>query len=478
MTTARAGRVEVFLTRWRPILPLLVAEAILWIGFGAILPVLPLYMTEKGIDPVTLGLVVAAWPAARLFAEPAFGWLADRTERVPLMVAGLFISTVVAFVPLLLIGPVEFFVVRLVSGLGAAMYDPAARGFIVDATADDERGEAFGLYSAAQMGGFLVGPAIGGIGAGLLGQWFPFVFATIAGMVAAVYLLLTAKEPERRHAPQGLALPPPDLVGELQSSPTQRPVATSADISALGAGPLPAVPAAVASAVAGPHDPASPVAMKTIYLPPASFWNRMLVAAVVINFGSFFASGTYEVVWSLFMERIGASLELIGVSFAIFAIPILLLSPLAGRWVDRLGALRFIILGAAMIITAAFLYPAIADPYLVLPVSVLEATGFAILGPAVYAVVSWGSPAGRSSTAQGLFGAAGTLGFIVSSLIAGELWSRGIALPFQFFAATLLVTTLIALAIGRGRLDGADPSLMVRVPVQASPVTAVAEGTS
>jgi MFS family permease len=158
MTTARAGRVEVFLTRWRPILPLLVAEAILWIGFGAILPVLPLYMTEKGIDPVTLGLVVAAWPAARLFAEPAFGWLADRTERVPLMVAGLFISTVVAFVPLLLIGPVEFFVVRLVSGLGAAMYDPAARGFIVDATADDERGEAFGLYSAAQMGGFLVGP--------------------------------------------------------------------------------------------------------------------------------------------------------------------------------------------------------------------------------------------------------------------------------------------------------------------------------
>jgi MFS family permease len=475
MTTARAGRVEVFLTRWRPILPLLVAEAILWIGFGAILPVLPLYMTEKGIDPVTLGLVVAAWPAARLFAEPAFGWLADRTERVPLMVAGLFISTVVAFVPLLLIGPVEFFVVRLVSGLGAAMYDPAARGFIVDATADDERGEAFGLYSAAQMGGFLVGPAIGGIGAGLLGQWFPFVFATIAGMVAAVYLLLTAREPERRHAPQGLALPPPDLVGELQSSPTQRPIATPADISVLGTGP---VPAAVASAVAAPDDPASPVAMKTIYLPPASFWNRMLVAAVVINFGSFFASGTYEVVWSLFMERIGASLELIGVSFAIFAIPILLLSPLAGRWVDRLGALRFIVVGAAMIIAAAFLYPAIADPYLVLPVSVLEATGFAILGPAVYAVVSWGSPAGRSSTAQGLFGAAGTLGFIVSSLIAGELWSRGIALPFQFFAATLLVTTLIALAIGRGRLDGADPSLMVRVPVQASPVTAVAEGTS
>ncbi|MEI8334861.1 MAG: MFS transporter [Chloroflexota bacterium] len=470
MTTARARRVEAFLTRWRPILPLLVAEAILWIGFGAVLPVLPLYMTEKGIDPVTLGLVVAAWPAARLFAEPAFGWLADRIPRVPLMVAGLFISTVVAFVPLVLIGPVEFFVVRLISGLGAAMYDPAARGFIVDATADDEHGEAFGLYSAAQMGGFLVGPAIGGIGAGLLGQWFPFVFATIAGVVAALYLLVTAREPERRHAPQGLSLPPPDLVGELQSGPTQRPTATAADVSALEGGP-----AFVTAAVSSVPDDAAPVAMKTIYLPPASFWNRMLVAAVVINFGSFFASGTYEVVWSLFMERIGASLELIGLSFAIFGIPILLLSPLAGRWVDRLGALRFIVVGSAMIIVAAFLYPIIADPYLVLPVNILEGTGFALLGPAVYAVVSWGSPAGRSSTAQGLFGAAGTLGFIISSLVAGELWSRGMALPFQFFAFTLLVTTIIALAIGRGRLDGADPSLMIRVPVGASSTTAPAK---
>ncbi len=470
MTTARAGRVEAFLTRWRPILPLLVAEAILWIGFGAVLPVLPLYMTEKGIDPVTLGLVVAAWPAARLFAEPAFGWLADRIPRVPLMVAGLFISTVVAFVPLVLIGPVEFFVVRLISGLGAAMYDPAARGFIVDATADDEHGEAFGLYSAAQMGGFLVGPAIGGIGAGLLGQWFPFVFATIAGVAAALYLLVTAREPERRHAPHGLSLPPPDLVGELQSGPTQRPTATAADVSALEGGP-----AFVTAAVSSVPDDAAPVAMKTIYLPPASFWNRMLVAAVVINFGSFFASGTYEVVWSLFMERIGASLELIGLSFAIFGIPILLLSPLAGRWVDRLGALRFIVVGSAMIIVAAFLYPIIADPYLVLPVNILEGTGFALLGPAVYAVVSWGSPAGRSSTAQGLFGAAGTLGFIISSLVAGELWSRGMALPFQFFAFTLLVTTIIALAIGRGRLDGADPSLMIRVPVGASSTTAPAK---
>ena len=64
------------------------AELIVWLGFGALLPIMPLYFTEHGVDLVTLGVVVAAWPAARLVGEPIFGWVADRTRRVPLMVAG------------------------------------------------------------------------------------------------------------------------------------------------------------------------------------------------------------------------------------------------------------------------------------------------------------------------------------------------------------------------------------------------------
>ena len=78
-----------WLERWGGIAPLLVAEFVVWLGFGGLLPVLPLYFTEQGIDLATLGIVIAAWPAARLVSEPIFGWLADRTERVPLMVIGL-----------------------------------------------------------------------------------------------------------------------------------------------------------------------------------------------------------------------------------------------------------------------------------------------------------------------------------------------------------------------------------------------------
>ena len=66
MTDARPGGVRGRLAPALPILPVLLAEAILWLGFGALLPVLPLYLVEQGIDTATLGWIVAAWPAARL----------------------------------------------------------------------------------------------------------------------------------------------------------------------------------------------------------------------------------------------------------------------------------------------------------------------------------------------------------------------------------------------------------------------------
>ena len=98
-------RLRAWLDRWGAILPLLVAEFVVWLGFGGLLPVLPIYFDEQGIDLATLGLVIAAWPAARLLSEPLFGWLADRTARVPLMVIGLVATGVFGALPLVLDRP-------------------------------------------------------------------------------------------------------------------------------------------------------------------------------------------------------------------------------------------------------------------------------------------------------------------------------------------------------------------------------------
>ena len=143
-----------------------------------------------------------------------------------------------------------------------------------------------------------------------------------------------------------------------------------------------------------------------------------------------------------------------------FGLPVLLLSPYAGRLVDRRGSLAFIVVGSLLPAAMAIAYTLISDPLLAVPLILIEATGFAMLNPALYSVVAANSPPGRSSTAQGLFGAAGTVGFIVASLIAGVLASVNIVYPLYVFSAVLVVEPVAraadrrtsAEAAGRGRL--------------------------
>ena len=420
-----SARLDRWLERWAEVVPLLLAEFIVWLGFGALLPVLPLYFTEQGIDLAFLGLVIAAWPAARLVGEPVFGWLADRTARIPLMAVGLVATGVFSILPLVFTGPLAFVLLRAGAGLSTAAYDPAARGYLTDATPPERRGEAFGLYGAAQMGGLLLGPAIGAFGAGMFGGIsFVFVFGGIAAWVAAVPIGLRGRETGQRTHPA----PSPDAT-EFPSEAPSTSRRAAADVDADRAAHL---------------DPGAPTRL----------WNRGLVAALVINAGGYFAGGTYEVIWSLFLQHLGAGLDLIGFTFAMFGLPVLLLSPYAGRLVDRRGSLAFIVVGSLVPAVVAIAYTLLTNPVYAVPLILMEATGFAMLNPALYAVVAANSPPGRSSTAQGLFGAAGTVGFIVASLIAGVLASANIVYPLYVFSAVLVTSLVLGLFIGGRRLRG------------------------
>ena len=396
MTDVRAGGVGGRFARTLPILPVLLAEAILWLGFGALLPVLPLYITEQGVDIATLGWIVAAWPAARLLGEPIFGWLADRYDKRVLMLGGLIATAIVVPMPLVFTGVPALVLARALAGLATAAYDPSARAYIMDATPPEERGAAFGLYGSAAMGGLLLGPAVGAIGAALGGGYvFPFVFCSAAVLGAAALLAATTF---RRPVPQHVA----EVASDGEPVPAAR----------------------------------------------ASLWNRLLLAAIVINVGGYFASGTYEVIWSLWMTDLGASLALVGLTFASFGLAVLLFSPIAGRWSDRRGPLVFIILGSLGAALAGILYAVLEDPILVVPVVFFEGISFALLGPALYAVVARGTPTGRSATTQGVFGAAGTLGTIVASIVAGMLYTIDMHLPFYAFTVTMLVTLGLGLVVG------------------------------
>ena len=436
LTSRVRVRVSSWMERWGGLLPLLVAEFVVWLGFGGLLPILPLYFTAQGVDLATLGVVIAAWPAARLVSEPIFGWLADRTARVPLMVIGLIATGVFGALPLVLTGPLAFVLLRAGAGLGAAIYDPAARGYLTDAVPPERRGEAFGLYGAAQMGGLLLGPAIGAFGADAFGGIaFVFVFSGITAVIAAIGIALRVREEPSSRRPH------PTVSPDRTEFPPDSPYLEQRLAHDL----CPTDAAGTNGGGDGPTTRAWPA--------PSSLLNRGLIAAIIINAGGYYASGTYEVIWSLFLEGLGADLTLIGLTFAMFGLPVLVFSPIAGRLVDRRGSYAFIVIGSVLPIVAGLAYTRIGDPNLAVPLILMEATGFAFLNPALYSVVAASSPPGRSSTTQGLYGSAGTLGFIVASLAAGVLARSDILYPFYVFSAVMAVCLGLGLLIGGRRLE-------------------------
>ena len=287
------------------------------------------------------------------------------------------------------------------------------------------------MYGAAQMGGLLLGPAIGGIGAAVFGGFgFIFIFGAISSFVAATAIAIRVRErPRALDAERSAILDLTEFAHEpdhlaARASRAPRPIDDADD----GRGGPP------------PEDA------------PSSLANRLLIAAILFTIGGNFAAGTYEVIWSLFLRVLGGSLELIGLTFAMFGLPVLVLSPYFGRRVDRGSMAIYLVIGTVMPVLAAILYTLIRDPLLAIPLILVEATGFAMLNPALFSVVAAGSLIGRPSTAQGLYGAAGTLGFVVASLLAGSLAEIDIRVPFYVFAVVMTASTAIAFLVGGERL--------------------------
>jgi DHA1 family multidrug resistance protein-like MFS transporter len=423
-------RLRAWLEHWGPILPLLIAESTIWLGFGALLPILPIYYTRHGVDLPTLGVVVAAWPAARLFAEPVFGWVADRASRKRMMITGLLLAAVVAVLPLFWVGPFAFIVARALAGMFAAVYDPAARGYLVDANPPEKQGETFGLYGSAQTGGFMVGPAVGGLAAAAAGD--PTVVFWVCGIALLVSAVLVAwRLPERAR------------IGGHEPAPV----------------------------VAGEPGPGNA---------PSSIMNRLFFVAVVLNVAAFLAGGTYEVVWSLYLTSLGASIAVIGVSFFTFALPVMLLSPFTGRYVDRHGGYLALTIGLAGVALCGIGYTLIPSVLWVVLLGLVEGSAFAFASPALFLLVSRASPAGRASTAQGIFGAAGTMGTVVASITAGAMAQVDLRLPFIATGTTALVVLVLGVALGGRRLWPAmQPSHLDPTPDPARSAAAEpADGTS
>ena len=172
---------------------------------------------------------------------------------------------------------------------------------------------------------------------------------------------------------------------------------------------------------------------------------------VLVNLAGYFGGGLYETIWGLFVLDRGGSVVLVGASFAVFGLTTIVFSPIGGRIVDRRGPFPFIVGGLLVMIVTMLIYPFARPPIVFLPLVAIEAIGFSFLAPATFIVIGRGTPAGRTSTAQGLVGSAGTLGTIVAALATGVLAAIDLNAPFFVGAGTIAILLLLVLVMS-GRL--------------------------
>jgi DHA1 family tetracycline resistance protein-like MFS transporter len=176
------------------------------IGFGIILPVLPrliMQLTGVSIDRAAAygGWLAFCYAAMQFFCAPILGNLSDAFGRRPVLLFALAALGcdyfIMGFAPTI----VWLFVGRAVAGIAGASFTPAY-AYVADITEPAKRAQNFGLMGAAFGGGFILGPAIGGL-LGNLGPRAPFFAAAAIALANTTfgYFALPESLPPARRRP-------------------------------------------------------------------------------------------------------------------------------------------------------------------------------------------------------------------------------------------------------------------------------------
>lgn len=156
------------------------------LGFGAVVPVLPLYAKSFNVSVSAIGATVAVFGAARFLSAVPSGRLSDRMGRRPTLALGGLIGVLGNLWSGYASGFLEFLIARFVAGLGGGIVITIGAVVLADISTPERRGRMMALYQGCFLFAVGVGPFPGGLLAEHFGLAMPFYANAAAAFVVGV----------------------------------------------------------------------------------------------------------------------------------------------------------------------------------------------------------------------------------------------------------------------------------------------------
>jgi MFS family permease len=182
----------------RPWVLLLLVTLVTGASAAMISPILIVLLQDRlgaGVETLSFAFLPAAlvWS----FLPRYLGRLADRLGRKPLMILGLAAAALTSFVIPHMTSLILFAVLWAWQELCYAAGDPAEQALVADLTGNDQRGQAYGLYSFAADLGATLGPLGGAWLYQHRGVAWPFYANGIVLALCAAVLAVWLRVPDR-----------------------------------------------------------------------------------------------------------------------------------------------------------------------------------------------------------------------------------------------------------------------------------------
>jgi MFS family permease len=187
----------------REISILVAASFFVAVGFGIVMPAIPVFAKSFGVSNAAIGLMVSAFAITRFASGLISGTLVDKFGERLVFSTGVFMVALFTFLAGAAQNYEQLLFFRAAGGLGSSMFSVAASSVILRTVDDNHRGRAQSVYQGAFILGGIAGPAIGGLLSAISLRAPFFVYSVLllfSGIVALFFLTSEKLQPTTSRA--------------------------------------------------------------------------------------------------------------------------------------------------------------------------------------------------------------------------------------------------------------------------------------